>query len=576
MRVLFINAFFLFCLLMVSGCSTVPKRDLPEPQKPAAVKLPFETPAPTLRELNSDIVYSTLAGEIAMQRGEYELAYQHQLQTAVLAGDAIAAERATKIAILLKRDDLALKALKHWIELAPNNLSGRQHAVTLYLDTGETSLAYEQMEAILAISQASGENGFVPVMAVLTKRKEREMALNLMQRFQAMHRDDPESGYALSLMSLVWRDYPRAETDIRNVLADWPDWSKGNVLLSRLRKLQGDGEGAVHVLERALVRTPDDVTLNSALARLLVELNEYDKAYRQFEKVHRIAPDDTDTIYSLGALAVQLKQTDAAKGYFKRLLKMGSHTDDSAYYLGRIEEQEGNAEEAINWYKRVNAGDFRFEAMARVAQVQADEGNFREALDWVRNMRIQLPEQSVQLYLMEARILAEHGSVAEVLSVYASGLEAHQEDDDLLYARGLYAAEIGRMDIVESDLRRVIAHNPNNADALNALGYTFADRSMRFEEAHDLISRALELKPDSPAILDSMGWLQFRLGNLPAALGFLKSAYAILPDGEIGAHLGEVLWTMGDSAGAEAIWRQILEKEPDNKHVIETRRRLAR
>lgn len=215
----------------------------------------------------------------------------------------------------------------------------------------------------------------------------------------------------------------------------------------------------------ALVRTPDDVTLNSALARLLVELNEYDKAYRQFEKVHRIAPDDTDTIYSLGALAVQLKQTDAAKGYFKRLLKMGSHTDDSAYYLGRIEEQEGNAEEAINWYKRVNAGDFRFEAMARVAQVQADEGNFREALDWVRNMRIQLPEQSVQLYLMEARILAEHGSVAEVLSVYASGLEAHQEDDDLLYARGLYAAEIGRMDIVESDLRRVIAHNPNNADA---------------------------------------------------------------------------------------------------------------
>ena len=208
--------------------------------------------------------------------------------------------------------------------------------------------------------------------------------------------------------------------------------------------------------------------------------------------------------------------------------------------------------------------------------VRVDARNFREALDWVRNMRIQLPEQSVQLYLMEARILAEHASVAEVLSVYASGLEAHQEDDDLLYARGLYAAEIGRMDIVESDLRRVIAHNPNNADALNALGYTFADRSMRFEEAHDLISRALELKPDSPAILDSMGWLQFRLGNLPAALGFLKSAYAILPDGEIGAHLGEVLWTMGDSAGAEAIWRQILEKEPDNKHVIETRRRLAR
>ncbi|MCB1870957.1 MAG: tetratricopeptide repeat protein [Gammaproteobacteria bacterium] len=573
---LFRNTFFFLGALLVGGCSVLPKLDSSAQEKSAAVKMPFETPASTVHELNPDLVFNALAGEIAMQRGEYELAYQHQLQTAILAEDAVAAERATRIAVLLKRDDLALQALEHWLRLAPNNLAGRQRAVTLYLDAGRPDPAFEQMQAILAISKASAENGFVPVMAVLSKHKDRAQALDLMQRFQAAHRDDPEAGYALALMSMVWRDYPRAESDIRKVIAEWPEWSKAPILLGRLRKLQDDGAGAINELERAIARNPNDVGLNSALARILVELNEYEKGYRQFLKVLRLAPDDSDTIYSLGVLAVQLKQYADARGYFNRLLTAGSHVDDATYYMGRIEEQNGNSEGAIDWYKRVNGGDFRLEAMARVAQVQADSGKLQEALDWIKNLRIQMPEQSVQLYLMEAKLLAEHGSSAEVLRVYANALEAHQDDHDLLYARGLYAAEIDRMDIVEHDLRRIIEHDPKNADALNALGYTFADRSIRLQEADELISKALELKPDSPAILDSMGWLQFRLGNLTAAADFLKKAFAILPDGEIGAHLGEVLWMMRDNAGAEAIWQQVLDRDADSKHVIETRKRLVR
>ncbi len=576
MRGLFGNTLLLLCSLLLGSCSTLIEQKLPEQEKRPLVTLPFEPPAPSVQQLNPDLVFSALAGEIAMQRGEYELAYLHQLQTAVLAGDAVAAERATRIAILLKRDDLALKAVDHWVELAPNNLAGRQRAIAIYLNAGKTDSAFEQMKAILAISRASGENGYIPVMAVLSKRKERALVMGLLMRFQSLHPEDPEAGYAPALMLLIWRDYPRAEISIRAVIEDWPKWSKGHILLSRLRKLQDDREGAVAVLEQALLATPDDVSLNSALARLLVELSEYDKGYRQFRRVLNLAPDDRDAIYSLGVLAVQLKRAADARRYFKRLLTMGSHTDDVAYYMGRLEEQVGSMEEAIAWYKRVTTGEFRFEAMARVAQLQADAGKFREALDWIRNMRIQMPSQSVQLYLMEARILKEHGSADEVLGVYANALDAHQNNDDLLYARGLYAAEIGRMDMVESDLRLVIERNPKNADALNALGYTFADRSIRYKEAHKLISSALRLKPDSPAILDSMGWLQFRLGNLATAADFLKRAFAILPDGEIGAHFGEVLWVMGDTAGAEAVWQKVLDNDPANKHVIKTQNRLAK
>jgi len=576
MRGLFGNTFLLLCSLLLGSCSTLIEQKPPEQEERPLVTLPFEPPAPSLQQLNPDLVFSALAGEIAMQRGEYELAYLHQLQTAVLAGDAVAAERATRIAILLKRDDLALRAVDHWVELAPNNLAGRQRAIAIYLNAGKTDRAFEQMKAILAISRASGENGYIPMMAALSKRKERALVMGLLQRFQSLYPEDPEADYAPALMSLIWRDYPRAESSIRAVIEDWPKWSKGHILLSRLRKLQDDREGAVAVLEQALRATPDDVSLNSALARLLVELNEYDKGYRQFRRVLDLAPDDRDAIYALGVLAVQLKRTADARRYFKRLLTMGSHTDDVAYYMGRLEEQVGSMEEAIAWYKRVTTGEFRFEAMARVAQLQADAGKFREALDWIRNMRVQMPSQSVQLYLMEARILKEHGSADEVLGVYANALDAHQNNDDLLYARGLYAAEIGRMDMVESDLRLVIERNPKNADALNALGYTFADRSIRYKEAHKLISSALRLKPDSPAILDSMGWLQFRLGNLATAADFLKRAFTILPDGEIGAHFGEVLWVMGDTAGAEAVWQKVLDNDPANKHVIKTQNRLAK
>ena len=575
MSTLFRYILCFFGSLLIAGCSALPEIAVPQ-QTAVHKQMPFERPPPTIQELDPELVFNTLAGEIALQRGEYELAYRHQLQTAILAGDEVAAERAARIATLLKRRDLALEAVERWIELAPNNLAGRQRAVSLYLDAGESEKAFEQALAILAISEARGENGFTSVLAVLSKQQDQIAAMTLMRRLQAIHADDPEAGYAIALISFLRRDYAQAEADIRSVIADRPDWSKGYVLLSRLRKLQDDASGAVEVLKQVLRQDPDEASVNTALARLLVEMSDYEGGYQQFLKINRLAPDDTDALYSLAVLAVQTERYGVAKDHLKRLLEMGSHVDDAAYYLGRIEEQDGHDEVAIGWYKRVSGGDYRFEAMARVAQVLADADRLQEALDWIRNLRVQIPSQSVQLYLMEAKILAQHGSATEVFEVYSHALDAHPDNDDILYARGLYAAELGRLDIVESDLRQVIQHDPNNADALNALGYTFADRSIRFEEAGALIAQALKLKPDSPAILDSMGWLHYRQGNLPLALDYLKKAFTILADGEIGAHLGEVLWIMGDRDGAEAVWKRVLEQDPESRHVRETRGRLVK
>ncbi|MCB1759645.1 MAG: tetratricopeptide repeat protein [Gammaproteobacteria bacterium] len=574
MKVFASRVFCLLASLLLGACSSLQQTGVETAAK-EAVKLPYPEPASLAEGLDSELVFSTLAGEIALQRGDLETAYQQLVQTARLSGDAVAAEKATKVALLLKREDRALESVKRWTELAPNNPAARLRAIALLFDAEQFGSAYEQMEAINAINSASGQDAYLPVMAVLSKRDNRAQAMRLMRRYHAAHSADPEAGYALSMLSLLWKDYARAEADATRLNANWPDWSKGLVLLSRLRKLQGDEEGAVRVLQQGLSDSPESVELNTALARLLVELNRYQEAVTVFKKVNRLEPENGDALYSLGVLSLQLEQRGEAKAYFSKLWEKGSHRSDVAYYLGRIAEQDGEGESAIDWFRRVERGDYQFQAKARVAQLLAESGRVAEARDWIQNMRIQMPAKAVQFYLLEARILADLAQHEEVFALYREALEGHPENDDLLYARGLYAAERGRLEMMERDLRSVIARNPKNADALNALGYTLADRSLRYQEASQLIARALELKPDSAAIIDSMGWLQFRMGNLQQAYEYLQRAFDLMPDGEIAAHLGEVLWRMGKVEQAEAIWRQILQQEPQNRHVLETRKRLV-
>ncbi len=576
MRLRFCYFFPLLISASLIGCATrfhqPPVTTTPEVSKP---EMPFQEPAARVTELDSDIVYHALAGEIALQRGQLDAAYKHQNRTAELAEDAVASERAARVALLLKRDDLALEAVRRWVRLAPNDLDARQLAVLLHFRVGQEDLALQQMEAIVAISERLEVDGYISSMVILSKEADRGRVRRLMNRFVERHSEDPRAGYALALLSLAWRDFSQAEADIGDVLSRNPDWNKGYVLLSRIRKMQGDNEGALKILKEAVQRDANDLEANTALAKLLVETDDFEGGYRQFRKVQRLSPDDDNTTYALGVLALQLEKPRAAKKYFRALYDSGKRKDDAAYYLGRIEEQSKNWEQAIQWYEKVTRGDYHFDAQVRIAQVMAGEGRVQEARHWVQNLRVQMKEYSVQLYLLEVDILKNHASAREVLALYGKALEAHPESDDLLYARGLYAAEIDRMDILERDLRRVIARDPENADALNALGYTYADRSIRFDEALRLISQALKLNPDSPAILDSMGWLQYRLGNYEQALDYLRRAFDLLPDSEIAAHLGEVLWVTGDQKEALRIWQHILSQDPENRHVRKTMERLG-
>ena len=541
--------------------------------QPLAKKLPFTAP-PKPTQLNPEIIYNLLTAEIATQRSELELAYVHQMQAAKLSGDAESAERATRLGIYMKRPDLAQKGVNLWVEVAPNDITARQIAAMLYLRADQMNSALTQLQAILAISEAKGQDGFIQAMAALNREKDQQLAIILMRRLIQEHEEDPRAGHALALTALIAKQPKLAEQEIALQIERHPEWTKSYLLQSRIRLSLNDKEGAQEILRSAIKRFPDDLQLNAAYASLLIDLKEYESAYKQFQKLDVLDPDKADTRFSLSILAMQLEKTKQAREHLKRLIEMDKRTDDAAYYLGRIEEMESRPEQAVEWYRQVSNGEFQIEAQMRLARLMADQGRLPEAREWLRGMRIRLPKQSVKLFVVEADILKEHGKPNEVMALYAKGLKAHPDDSDLLYSRALYAATQDQLDLLESDLSKVIAKDPENADALNALGYTLADQTNRYKEALRYIERALALKPEEPAILDSMGWVNYRMGNYPAALKFLKAALDRMPDPEIAAHYGEVLWKTGEQERARKIWQESLQENPDNKYLLEVMQRL--
>ncbi len=580
MKPLLFNAVIALSLTLLAGCAAVPERATQESspgdagEVPDAGDLPYTKSSEPVGELSSDIVFNALAGEVAAQRGELELAYRHLMRVATLSGDAKAAERATRLAIFLKNDELAMEAIARWVELAPNDMSARQLGAALALRNGQNELAYTHLKAIVAISVPGKQDGFLYAMAAVSREKDNQGSVGLLERLAADYPDDPRGLYVVALTALMGKSYDLAETRSRQLIEQHPDWPKGYLLLSRIHVARDNKPAARELLSSAVNRYPQEQILRTSYARILLDFDEKELAFEQFRQIEKLSPDNVDALFALGVLALDMERLPEARKHFLRLRQLEKRLDESAYYLGRIEESDGQPDKAQEWYQKVRKGELSYEAQIRSAKLKAAQGKLTEARDWLKSMRIHMPEKSVQLYLVEVEVLRDHGTPEGVMALYGEGLKAHPGDENLLYSRALYAVTLDRLDILERDLNKVIAVNPKNADALNALGYTLADQTERFDEALDLITRALKLKPEAPAILDSMGWVHFRLGNLDQAVDYLRKAMNLLPDSEIASHLGEVLWVMGKQEQARKVWQDALKDDPESKFILETMQRL--
>ncbi len=309
-------------------------------------------------------------------------------------------------------------------------------------------------------------------------------------------------------------------------------------------------------------------------ARFLIDQKQWDKALVQFREVVAQSPNDVDALYAVGLLSMQTNRLDDARTYLKQVIAKRPDHDQARLYLGQAAEQDKNWTEAQEWYAGIQPGESYFEAQARLAVVVAKQGRTDEARERLHNIDTTTPQQRVQLILAEEQVLREARRYREAYDVLNRALGAMPDDKDLMYARALVAEKLDKLDVVESDLRAILKQDPKNVHALNALGYTLADRTTRFEEAKELLDQALALKPDDAFILDSVGWLYFRMGNNAEAIKYLKRALATRSDAEIAAHLGEVLWVAGNRNEAESVWNRALRDTPDNEALLGVIRRL--
>ena len=339
---------------------------------------------------------------------------------------------------------------------------------------------------------------------------------------------------------------------------------------------QGKTAGALEYLGRLIELEPENDRYRTAYARMLVNARRFDDALEEFRTLAEQTPEDADVRYALALLLLQTNRHDEAEEQFETLIEQGQQVETAQYYLGQLAETREHLVLAIRRYQRVDQGQHYLDAQVRIAVLLAKQDRLDRAREHLHAVQSRNSKEEVRLYLVESELLIDADKYGDAKAIYDHALEEHPENTDLLYARAMLAEKMDRLDLLEQDLRSILSREPNNAQALNALGYTLADKTDRYEEAYEFISRALELKPDDYYVLDSMGWVLYRLGRHQEALEYLRRAAAASDDSEVAAHLGEVLWVTGDKAGAHQVWESALETTPDDERLRELIKRYAK
>jgi tetratricopeptide (TPR) repeat protein len=526
----------------------------------------------------SDLFYQVMVGEMAGRYGALDTASQAYVDAAQESHDPQVAERATHVALYGRQYDLALKAAQRWEKLEPGGREVRQILATLYARQGHIDEAVDYYQVIIKETEGQSGAGYQLVSSLLAQDVPKENSLAVMERLVGDHPNDFEAQYSYAALAYRWQDYPRTLNAVEKALKADPKSSDARLLRDQAWLELGETDRALDDVSLMIKHKPDDLEIRLAYAQMLVKVKRYEQASTQFEYVAAKQPDNADLLYTLGLLNMEIQHYDDAASYLMRVIKQGKHVVESSYYLGRISESTGQYKEAIGWYIRVNEGQFAVEAQLRIAVMLAKLGHMDKARDHLARMREEFntPEQQVNLYLMEGNLLEEAHEYDEGVELYNQALKAYANDIDLLYARAMLYEKMDSVDLMEKDLHLILSLEPDNATALNALGYTLADRTDRYQEALKYIQKALKERPDDPAILDSMGWVQYRMGNLDEAERYLRKANSLLDDAEVASHLSEVIWIQGQRDEAVEILQKALEKYPDNQQLQSLMRRIGR
>jgi tetratricopeptide (TPR) repeat protein len=517
--------------------------------------------------LDTDLLYKFLLAEIAAQRGEFAVASRAYMEMARATKDPRIARRATELALYGRNNKAALEAARLWLSVEKDSAAARQAVAALLVNTNDLQSAKPLLREMLA---AEGEDIGVSLMqlhGLLAKHSDRNAVLALVRELTKPYKQHPEAHFALAQACNAAGKYDAALSEVREAMRLKPAWEAGAILQAQILARESRAK-SMEYLGTFVVAHPAAQEVRLAYARQLTAEKKYPEARAQFQRLLEDNQDNADIAVTVALLSLQINDLDAAEMQLKRVLDLNYKDPDSVrFHLGQVSEERKRYEEAAGWYLSVEGGEQYILSHARYAFMLAKQGRLAEGRKHLQTLQVQSPAQRVQVLQTEAQLLRENKAYQDSFDVLKSALDSEPDHPELLYDVALAAEKLDRIDVAETSLRRLITLKPDNAQAYNALGYTLADRTDRLAEARDYIEKALKLSPEDPFILDSMGWVEYRLGNHVQGLEFLQRAYQQRPDPEIAAHLGEVLWVKGAKSEAEKIWRDSLRDNPGSEEL---------
>lgn len=563
-----------FCSSL-SGCSQlITQTKQPETLPTPVVAHKEPTPAPT-KPFPSDTFYDLLVAEVAIHHQTYDLALDNYLAQTKITQDPGVAARTVQIAEFLRRDDSAMEAASIWAKNDTNNTEPQIVLGTLLAKAQRPEEAFDIMANLLRQDQGKPNFAAVAASAVNSTKENQQL---LLKRFDDLIQEFPQrseiiTGKALLLQELG--DLEGAVDEIQDVFDQTNDDLHAVVIEARLKKLLNQPDPFAR-LSASVQANPDNRNLRLQYARFLADAEEFEEARTQYQLLLSQTPYDTDLILNLAQVNYANGDYDQAKKLLEFLIAIDKRTLEANYILGEIARENDDLSAAMAYYSVLPPSPQLLKAAENLANAYLAKNNLAAGRSFYNDIREKHPQQALAFYLGEADVLMQAQLFDDGLALLSQALVAIPDQPNLLYSRSLFHEKLGNTAQMESDLRKLIAMDPNNYSALNALGYSFSNLSAdRYEEAYQLISRALSLRPDDPAILDSMGWIEFRRGNLENALNYLEKAYAAYPDAEVAAHLGEVLWTMNRKKDAMKIWATSQKEKPDSEHLLQTIERLT-
>ncbi len=553
------------------GCTnTVPPKTAATPQP--VYYLPVKKVEVPAKPFPAETLYDLLVAEIAGSRNEYGVTLTKYIKQAFTTRDPVIIARATRVAALLDANSHALSLAQLWSELEPDNIEARRFAAH-YLGLAR-QLVKAFPHAVYMLEHGEGEP--LRSLATWSASASKEQRADLLAAWTTL---DPELANTpdaqLAKATLLWRqgEASSALAVVQSLLERDSKSEPSLLLRAQILQQQGKLDAARAALDDALFLLPESKQLRLHAIQMWAGI-DLDRTRQELSTLASLYPQDDMLMYSLSLISIEIGIPDYAEKLLNNLLSSTTHSADAHYQLAKLAEHKNDSNLAEKHYRQVRSGQHMLNAAARLSDLMLARSSLPEARMYLKQLRLEHPKQAAAIYQVESELLVQANRLPEANQLLTAALEEMPDNNQLLYAHSLVSERQGNVAMAEQSLRTILDSNPNNAMVLNALGYSLTNHTDRFEEAYNLIKRALKLNPDDPATLDSLGWVLYRQGKAEEALVYLQRAMETLPDPEVAAHLGEVLWSLGRKDEARKVWQDSLRDNPNHASITKVMERL--